>query len=78
MAKSSKKIFVINPNKNTPAYTMADGVDYVPMSKGKIWLIQLLNIAGTGPIFWSYFGGIVWTCRHALDCHWLYICWGGT
>ena len=25
-------------------------VDYMPMSKTKIWLIQLLNIAGTGPI----------------------------
>ena len=58
MAKSSKKIFVINPNKNTPAYTMADGVDYVPMSKGKIWLIQLLNIAGTGPIFGPILGAL--------------------
>lgn len=53
-----EKIFVINPNKNTPAYTMADGVDYVPMSKGKIWLIQLLNIAGTGPIFGPILGAL--------------------
>jgi len=28
----------------TPAYQMNDGVDYMPMSKTKIWLIQLLNI----------------------------------
>ncbi|MDO4427678.1 MAG: carbon starvation CstA family protein, partial [Moraxella sp.] len=56
--KVIEKIFVINPNKNTPAYTMADGVDYVPMSKGKIWLIQLLNIAGTGPIFGPILGAL--------------------
>lgn len=56
--KIIEKIFVINPNKNTPAYTMADGVDYVPMSKGKIWLIQLLNIAGTGPIFGPILGAL--------------------
>lgn len=56
--KIIEKIFVINPNKNTPAYTMADGVDYIPMSKGKIWLIQLLNIAGTGPIFGPILGAL--------------------
>ncbi|OOR87161.1 carbon starvation protein A [Moraxella caviae] len=56
--KVIEKIFVINPNKNTPAYTMADGVDYVPMSKKKIWLIQLLNIAGTGPIFGPILGAL--------------------
>ncbi len=56
--KVIEKVFVINPNKNTPAYTMADGVDYVPMSKTKIWLIQLLNIAGTGPIFGPILGAL--------------------
>ncbi|WFF39524.1 carbon starvation protein A [Moraxella nasibovis] len=56
--KVVEKIFVINPNRETPAYTMADGVDYVPMSKGKIWLIQLLNIAGTGPIFGPILGAL--------------------
>ena len=30
---------------------MEDGIDYVPMSKWKNALINLLNIAGTGPIF---------------------------
>ena len=34
-----ERIFVINPNRKTPAYTMNDGVDYMPMSKTKIWLI---------------------------------------
>lgn len=37
-------------DRKTPATLKADGVDFVPMSKGKNSLIQLLNIAGTGPI----------------------------
>ena len=37
-------------DRKTPAYTKADGVDYVPMPKWKNSLINLLNIAGTGPI----------------------------
>lgn len=37
-------------DRKTPAYTKQDGVDYVPMSKGRNSLINLLNIAGTGPI----------------------------
>lgn len=38
-------------DRPTPAITMADGVDFVPMNKWKNSLIELLNIAGTGPIF---------------------------
>ena len=57
-SKVVEKIFVINPNRQTPAYSMSDGVDYVPMSKKKIWLIQLLNIAGTGPIFGPILGAL--------------------
>lgn len=37
-------------DRPTPATTMQDGVDFVPMNKWKNGLIQLLNIAGTGPI----------------------------
>lgn len=37
-------------DRKTPAITKNDGVDFVPMSKMKNALIQLLNIAGTGPI----------------------------
>lgn len=53
-----ERIFVIRPERQTPAYSMTDGVDYVPMSKRKIWLIQLLNIAGTGPIFGPILGAL--------------------
>ena len=38
-------------DRETPAYSKQDGVDYVPMPKWKNMLINLLNIAGTGPIF---------------------------
>lgn len=51
-------IFGANDNRPTPAITMADGVDYVPMSPTKIWLIQLLNIAGIGPIFGPILGAL--------------------
>lgn len=37
-------------DRPTPAYTKQDGIDYVPMSGWKNGLINLLNIAGTGPI----------------------------
>jgi len=37
-------------DRETPAITMNDGVDFVPMNKWKNSLIELLNIAGTGPI----------------------------
>ena len=38
-------------DRETPAYSKQDGVDYVPMRCWKNSLINLLNIAGTGPIF---------------------------
>lgn len=42
---------IFNPDdRETPALRLNDGVDYVPMKKWKNSLIQLLNIAGTGPI----------------------------
>ena len=37
-------------DRETPAYAKQDGVDYVPMQTWKNSLINLLNIAGTGPI----------------------------
>ena len=40
----------------TPANRLNDGVDYVPMKTWKAFLVQLLNIAGTGPIFGALMG----------------------
>lgn len=47
--KFCEKVFGPDDRK-TPAYTKEDGVDYVPMKQWKNSLINLLNIAGTGPI----------------------------
>lgn len=42
---------ILNPtNKPTPAIRLRDGVDFVPISKWRATLIELLNIAGTGPV----------------------------
>jgi len=40
----------------TPAVSVNDGMDYVPMSTWRSHLIELLNIAGTGPIFGALMG----------------------
>ncbi len=53
-----EKVFGINSNRQTPAYTKQDGVDYVPMSNNKVYLVQLLNIAGVGPIFGPIMGAL--------------------
>ncbi len=45
------KVFGADPQRKTPCYTSRDGVDYMPMPTWKVFLIQFLNIAGTGPIF---------------------------
>ena len=45
-------------DRPTPATTMTDDVDYVPMKQWKIFLIQLLNIAGLGPIFGAISGAL--------------------
>jgi carbon starvation protein CstA len=52
------KLFQPDVSRTTPAMCMADGVDYVPMSKPKIFLIQLLNIAGLGPVFGPILGAL--------------------
>lgn len=50
--------FGADPNRTTPAYTCQDGVDFVPLKSGKIFLIQFLNIAGLGPIFGAIAGAL--------------------
>ena len=43
-------------DRQTPAIEINDGVDCVPMKPWKAFLVQLLNIAGTGPIFGALMG----------------------
>ena len=54
--KFVEKIMQPDADRKTPAYTMTDGVDYVPMPAWRMFMIQFLNIAGLGPIFGAIMG----------------------
>ncbi|MEN1967867.1 carbon starvation CstA family protein [Lentibacillus sp. N15] len=56
--KFVEKVFGSDNSRKTPAYANQDGVDYVPMKKQSNAMIQLLNIAGTGPIFGPIMGAL--------------------
>ena len=51
-----ERVAAIDPARSVPSETLFDGVDYVPMPRWRVFLIQLLNIAGTGPIFGAILG----------------------
>src|SRR5574344_901150 len=51
-----ERLFAPDASKTTPAILKTDGVDYVPMSGWRIFMIQFLNIAGLGPIFGAIMG----------------------
>jgi carbon starvation protein CstA len=53
-----ERIFGADKSRKTPAMTMNDGVDYLPLPKWKTFLIQFLNIAGLGPIFGAIAGAM--------------------
>lgn len=52
------KITKLDDKNQTPAIKLQDGVDYIPMPWYKVFLIQFLNIAGTGPIFGAIMGAL--------------------
>lgn len=56
--KLVENILGIDDSQATPAIEMEDGVDYIPMSWPRIFLIQFLNIAGLGPIFGAVAGAL--------------------
>lgn len=56
--KYVEKQFGVQTGRETPAYTHGDGVDYLPMGEKRNSLIQLLNIAGVGPIFGPILGAL--------------------
>ena len=43
-------------NRKTPAIAKADGLDFIVLPNWKVFMIQFLNIAGTGPIFGAIMG----------------------
>ena len=50
------RVFGPDPQRMTPAVEKADGVDFIAMPSWKVFMIQFLNIAGTGPIFGAIMG----------------------
>ena len=51
-----ERVFQMDSSRVTPAYAQEDGIDYIPMKTWRVYLIQLLNIAGLGPIFGALMG----------------------
>ena len=51
-----ERVFGPDPARPTPAVTKADGIDYIALPSWKVFMIQFLNIAGTGPIFGAIMG----------------------
>ncbi len=49
--KVIERISGVDANNPTPVQRLEDGVDYMPMSRWKAFLVHFLNIAGLGPIF---------------------------
>lgn len=62
-----EKVAGIDPTAEVPSKRLYDGVDYVPMPRWRIFLIQLLNIAGIGPIF----GAILGACFGPVAFLWI-------
>lgn len=56
--KYIEKNFGIVEDRETPATALRDGMDFVPMPKWKNGIIELLNIAGTGPVFGPIMGAL--------------------
>lgn len=56
--KFLEKVFGADATIETPAISKEDGVDFIPLKLGKIFLIQFLNIAGLGPIFGAIAGAL--------------------
>lgn len=52
----AEKIYGLNPNMEMPCNRFEDGVDYVALPSWRVFLIQLLNIAGLGPVFGALAG----------------------
>ena len=54
--KFVERVLGPDPERQTPAVAHPDGVDFIAMPWWKIFMIQFLNIAGTGPIFGAIMG----------------------
>ncbi len=57
-SKFIANVFGVDANRPVPSQTLADGFDFVELPSWKSFLIQFLNIAGTGPIFGAIAGAM--------------------
>ena len=51
-----ERVFGVDANRQTPCYAKRDDVDFTPIATWRVYLIEFLNIAGTGPIFGAILG----------------------
>jgi len=56
--KFTERFFGADDSKPTPAISIADQIDYIPMPTWKTFTIEFLNIAGLGPIFGAILGAM--------------------
>ena len=56
--KAIEGIAGVDESRETPVHRLEDGVDYIPMSRLKLYLVHFLNIAGLGPIFGAIQGAL--------------------
>ncbi len=61
------KIYQLDPDFETPAHTMQDGVDYVPTNKFVLWGHHFTSVAGAAPIvgpaiavIWGWLPALLW------------------
>ena len=62
-----EKLADVDTERKTPVERLEDGVDYIRLPRWRVFLIQLLNIAGTGPIF----GAILGACFGPVAFLWI-------
>jgi len=63
----ARKIFKIDPSRQTPACAVNDGVDFIPSAKSLVFGHHFTSIAGTGPIVgpaiavvWGWVPALIW------------------
>lgn len=56
--KFVERTFNVDTTRTTPAIRLQDNVDYMPLPRWRIFIIQFLNIAGLGPIFGAISGAM--------------------
>lgn len=62
-----ERVADIDANRPTPVDRLEDGIDFIKLPRWRVFLIQLLNIAGTGPIF----GAILGACFGPVAFLWI-------